>query len=399
MSADSLETELRKRLPDEIRSHWGRVFRPPVEVQEIGRLAYNLFLADNALFSLRADYLGVPEQEVLEMCLDLVGAPEGAWASFTSGGSESIYSALHAIREWAKSAKPGLRRFEVIAPYSAHPTFSKGCHYLGLDLKRVPIGADLRADAKLLRQAVTENTVAVIGSAPGWSYGRFDDILALGAIAEDHDLWLHVDACVGGYLAPFVEELGVPLPRWDFRVPAVRSISADLHKFGYCPKPASTVLWRSSDYQKFHYVHPADWPGGAYRTQGFAGSRSAGPIFAAWATMKFLGRSGYARLAGQVMERKKQLSQAIGRIEGLFVLENDLLPLCFGAETVDLGTILTNMRQRGWLLVASSNPPLVQLPIDPAADDEVVRVFLEELTIATREARSSRKSDSGALHY
>ena len=395
----ALEAELQALKGDSVRKHWSLAFRGPADVQDIGRLAYNLFLSDNGLFSLRADYLGRIEQDLLGMCVGLFHPPEGAWGTFTSGGSESNYSALHAMREWAREHFPAVRSPQIVVPYSAHPTFSKGCHYFGLTLVRVPIGADLRADVAAMDDAVNENTIGIAGSAPCWPYGVVDPIEALGAVASRHGLWLHVDACVGGYLAPFAERIGHRLPLWDFRVPAVQSISADLHKYGYCPKPASTVLWRSPSLQKYHHVHPTDWPGGPYAMQGFAGSRSAGPIFGAWAVMRYLGRAGYERLAAQVFERRQQLIEGIEAIDGLYALRGDLPPLAFGSRTLDLQVIMGEMRAKGWILVAGREPPLINLPIDAALDDAVIAPFLEDLLAAARVARGGKEGKRAELNY
>jgi len=377
---------------DEVKGHWSRAFRPPLDVQEVGATAYRTFLSDNGLFSLRTDYIREVEEQVVGMCLGLFHSPPDAAGTFTSGGSESNYSALHAIREWARERFPRLTRPRIVVPYSAHPTFSKGCHYFGLTLERVPLRSDRRADVAAMAAAIDVNTVALVGSAPCWSFGVIDPIAELGELAVHKGLWLHVDACVGGYLAPFVEALGHALPPWDFRVPGVQSISADLHKYGYCPKPASTVLWRSAELKRFHIVHPDDWPGGPYRMQGFAGSRSAGPIFAAWAVMRYLGREGYLRLTRELLEVRVRLMDEIRAIPGLNPLDSDLPPIAFGSQTLDMQIVMGELRKRGWILVGASQPPLINLPLDPAANERVLNSFLADL----RQAASKAAAQVGA---
>jgi sphinganine-1-phosphate aldolase len=394
-----LEAELGAMLPNAVHAHWSRAFRGPPDVQEVGKMAYNMFLSDNGLFSLRSEYIRGVEEEVIEMCVSLFNAPSDASGTLTSGGSESNYSALHAMREWAREHHPEIKAPEVIVPYSAHPTFSKGCHYFGLKLVRTPLGGDLRADVAAMSKAIGANTIGVAGSAPCWPYGLYDPIEAIGDLAEQHDLWMHVDACVGGYLAPFVESLGHPLPQWDFRVPAVRSISADLHKYGYCPKSASTVLWRSVELKRFHHVHPEDWPGGPYHMQGFAGSRTAGAIFAAWAVMKYLGRRGYRRLAAQVLASKQRLAEGIASIDGLYVFKSDLLPLGFGSHVLDMQLIMGELRKIGWVLVAARQPPLINLPIDAATDDSVIDAFLGDLRTVARLVHQGGTTSRAELRY
>jgi glutamate/tyrosine decarboxylase-like PLP-dependent enzyme len=395
----TLEAELKSMAPDAVHGHWSRAFRGPPDVQEVGKMAYDMFLSDNGIFSLRTEYMRRVEEEVIDMCVSLFHAPHDASGTFTSGGSESNYSALHAMREWARERHPHIRAPEVIVPYSAHPTFSKGCHYFGLTLVRTPLGKDLRADVPAMSTAIGANTIAIVGSAPCWPYGLYDPIEAIGELAAQHNLWMHVDACVGGYLAPFVESLGYRLPVWDFRVPAVHSISADLHKYGYCPKPASTVLWRSAALKRFHHVHPEDWPGGPYQMQGFAGSRTAGPIFAAWTVLKYLGRAGYRRLAAQVLAVKQRLAEGIGEIEGMYVFEGDLMPLAFGSHVLDMQIIMGELRKMGWILVASRQPPLINLPIDAATDGAVIDAFLADLRGVAPLARQTGHATRAELNY
>jgi len=394
-----LEAQLRALLSDDVRSHWARAFRGPPDVQDIGRLADDMFRDDNGIFSLRAEHMRRIEVEVTDMCLSLFHPPKEAGATFTSGGSESNYSALHAMREWARETKPQIRTPEVIAPFSAHPTFSKGCHYFGLKLVRTALEPSRRASVLAMEHAATPDTIGIIGSAPGWTYGLYDPIPAIGEIAARHGLWLHVDACVGGYLAPFAEQLGLRLPEWDFRVPEVRSISADLHKFGYCPKPASTILWRHDALKRYHYVQPTDWPGGQYMTAGFSGSRPAGAIYAAWAVLRYLGQSGYVRLTQNVLDAKARLVAGIDAIEGLTVLQNDLLPVAFGATDADLALIKAELSKLGWILLGASQPPLINVPLDAAADDRVIDTFLAELESATERVRRGGGTTREELRY
>jgi glutamate/tyrosine decarboxylase-like PLP-dependent enzyme len=398
-SLETLTRELRALGRDEVRMHWARAFRGPPDVEQVARLAYDLFRGDNGIFSLRAEHMRQIEAAVTDMCLSLFHPPPGAGGTFTSGGSESNFSALHAMREWAREARPEVREPEVVAPFSAHPSFSKGCHYFGLKLVRVPLGPERRASVPQISRAITANTIGLVASAPCWPYGQYDPIDQIGAVALDRGLWLHVDACVGGYLAPFAERLGVRLPPWDFRVGAVCSISADLHKYGYCPKPASTILWRDEEMKRFHHVHPADWPGGQYSTAGFLGSRPAGSIYAAWAVLRYLGNEGYLRLARHVLDAKAKMSAGINAIPGLRVLDSDLLPLAFAGTDIDLTLVKGEMSKLGWILLGAADPPLINLPIDAAITEEVIQTFLDDLTQVAARIRGGAASAREELRY
>jgi glutamate/tyrosine decarboxylase-like PLP-dependent enzyme len=399
IAAGQIETELQSVGLDQIHGHWSRAFRGPQDVQAIGQSIYNMFLSDNGLFSMRAEYLARIENQVTQMCVGLFNPAADGAGTFTSGGSESVYSALHAMREWAREKFPHITAPQIVAPYSAHPSFSKGCHYFSLKLVRTALDTSHRGSVQAMEQAITPQTIGLVGSAPCWPFGLYDPIEKIGALAAARGLWLHVDACIGGYLAPFLERLGKKLPLWDFRVPAVMSISADLHKFGYCPKPASTVLWRSVNLLRYHYVHPSDWPGGQYSMTGFAGSRSAGPIFAAWAVLRYLGIEGYTRLAAQVLDAKQKLVCGINGVPGMRAWENDLLPVAFGSTDVDLSLIKAELSKMGWVLVGSTRPPLINMPVDAATSDAIIDRFVADLARATDAARRGALSNREALEY
>jgi len=396
---NELETAIRARQLDEIRAHWTKAFRAPKDVQEVGLKAFTMFLSDNGFFSLYHPYIGDIEQEVLAMCVSLFHPQPDSCGNTTSGGSESIFCAMHAAREWAVEFRPVKGVPEVVLPYSAHPAFSKACHYLGMKIVRVPVAKDYRSDVQAMADAIGPNTIALVGSAPCWPYGCYDRLDEISALAVQHGLWMHTDACVGGYLAPFLEKLGHKIPAWDFRLPGVKSISADLHKFGYCPKPMSTVLWRSAELQRFHYVSPIDWPAGEYKMMGFVGSRSGGPVFASWCTLKYLGESGYMRLANQVLDVKRKMIEGIRSIDGLWAWDNDLFPLCFGSKGEDLAAIEGGMSALGWVLFGNHEPPLINIPLDPATDDVVINTFLNELADVTRKVQRGELNVKGDLRY
>src|SRR5690606_12551432 len=202
---------------------------------------------------------------------------------------------------------------------------------------------------------------------------------------------------VGGYLAPFYEKLGRPMPPWDFRIPQVKSISADLHKFGYCPKPLSTIVWASEELLQYHYCHPENWPAGPYRMVGFAGSRSAGPVFAAWAIMNYLGEAGYLDLARRLMATEAKLREGVNAIEGLAVFETDLMPFTIRGTTVNLEQLMAVMMEKGWILLGNHERPLINVPIHAATAAGASDTCLAVLADAAERVGSGRGQRSSSL--
>ena len=306
-SHDSILGDMRAMKLNDIDWQHGRaplyVFKATDELSDIGREAFFEFFTENALGGKRA-FLSVKQMEddVIQMALDLFAAPEGAEGFLTTGGTESIIQAVQTCRDWSRKQRksPNLRG-NIVGPESLHPAFNKAAKLMDLEVRRAPVGRDLRADIGAMEALVDDDTIMLVGSAPAFPYGVIDPIADIGALAARRGIWLHVDACVGGYLAPFVKMLGHPIPDFDFRIEAVTSISADLHKFGFCPKPASTVFYRDADKAQHHHFDFSNWPNGRFLTSTIVGTRPAGGVAGAWATFQFLGVEGYKRIARDLM--------------------------------------------------------------------------------------------------
>lgn len=350
-------------------------------IHDICRRAFDKYFHTNAVLAEMEPGLGRMQAEVLAWTVDLLNGGAEGRANMTSGGSESIFCAVHAAREWAKKNRPDAKPpYRIVMPRTGHAAFDKAAHYQGLEIVRVPVGSDLRADVPALEAAVTPDTIMVVGSAPCWGFGLMDPIPEIGALAERHGLWMHVDGCVGGFLLPFLERLGHEIPNFDFRVPAVRSISADLHKHGYAAKPASTVSYRSEVLQEFHYVGVAidDWQSGMYKTHGVVGSRPGSAVAAAWAVMSVLGEDGYLELTRRAVGSKDLMVSGIEAIEDFRVLRNESLLVPFRSETLEMLNVFGGLVERGYFPWGTFEPIYVHPSAEPV-DDAVVESFLRDL--------------------
>ena len=276
----------------------------------------------------------------------------------TSGGTESLFLAVQVARDHAREIR-GIAEPRIVLPVTAHPAFAKACHYLDVDEVRVPVGADGRADVAATAAALDPRTALVVGSAPCYPFGVVDPVPELAALAAEHGALCHVDACLGGWLLPFLERLGEPIPPWDFRVEGVTSVSADVHKYGWCFKGASLLLHRDEDELRRQYFLFDGWPGGLYGSATTAGTRPAAPIAAAWATVTHLGLDGYLRLADQVRAVARRFRAGIDGIEGIHVtgdpvpgvleIAADADPAT-GQAVLDIAAVGDVMDDRGWHL-------------------------------------------------
>ncbi len=365
------------------------VFKGSEDAFRAGRDAFFKFFNENALGAGRAfPSLKTLESDVVAMGLALLQAPAGATGHMTSGGSESIIVAVHAAREQAR-ARGARSGANLVLAESAHPAFSKAAALMSLTERRVPVGPDFRADVGAMSAAVDDDTVMIVGSAPCFPYGVIDPIDALGDLAQRRGLWLHVDACIGGYLAPFVRDIGYPIPPFDFAVPGVRSLSADLHKFGFCPKPASTVFYRSADLAAFGVFELDVWPSGPYRTSTLVGTRPGGAVAGAWATMRTLGRNGYRRIAGELMTMRDAYLHDLDARAGYRPLGRpDLTVMAFRRDDVDPFRVGEGLAARGWVPGLVRRPPALHLMMSMLHAPSRER-YVDDLIAATREARET----------
>jgi len=368
------------------------VFPAGDEVEEILHDACNLYLHENALNPLRFPSLREMEIEVVGGAAALLNAPEGAGGCLTSGGTESIVMAVYTARERAR-AERGVTEPVLLAPRTAHPAFAKAAKYLGLEHRQIPIDESLRADVGAAARMIDDRTALVVGSAPNYPFGTVDPIPELAALAAERGISCHVDACVGGFLLPFWERLGEPVPPFDFRVEGVTTMSADVHKYGYCVKGASVLAHRDEEhlkkYQRFLYT---DWPGGLYFSQAIAGTRPAPPIAAAWAVTRRLGIEGYVALARRIREATRAIQAGIASIPGMRVIGQPVASLfAFTSDTADPFGIADRMEAKGWGVDRQRDPDAMHVMLSPVHAD-VAEEFVADLREAA-ETAGKRQSD------
>ncbi|HEX2892257.1 pyridoxal phosphate-dependent decarboxylase family protein [Vineibacter terrae] len=355
------------------------------DVLEVAKKAYLMFFSENGL-GLRAFHsLATFEREVVGMGLSLLNGGNDGRGAMTTGGTESIFLAVKAARDWAHRTRPVAGTPEILLARTAHPAFDKAAHFLGLGTVRVPVGPDFTADVAAMRRAVTPRTVMVVGSAPAYPHGVVDPITDLAALAAEANLWMHVDACVGGYIAPFARKLGAPIADFDFAVPGVTSISADLHKYGYTAKGASTLFFRDVDAFGFMAYDFDNWPRGRYLTNTLVGTRAGGAIAAAWAVMNYLGEAGYLRVTERILATRRAYEDGLVRL-GLKVWGRpELGILAYGSERHDIQAIGERLASKGWLVGYLTEPMGIHLMLN-LTHEPVVDAYLADVAWAMETA-------------
>ncbi len=348
--------------------------------------AHALYASTNLLNPMAFKSLKEMENDLVEMAGRLFHC-SGAVGAVTSGGTESLLVMVAAYRDRARREKPWILRPQLVVPSTIHPAFDKAAHYFGVELKKVPVGDDLRANVRAMEKAIGWRTIGIAASAPQYPHGVIDPIAELGEIAQAKNLPMHVDACVGGFMLPWIEKLGRPLPKWDFRVPGVTSISADLHKYGYCAKGASLLLWRSIDQMRHQFFVATDFPGGIYASPTLLGTRPGGPVAAAWAAMQTLGVDGYLALTKRALDAADALRQGIARIPGLVLLGHGQATIVsFAATKLDIYAIADRLEARGWTADRQHRPASLHLTVT-ANHGPIVDDYLKDLAAAVDDVR------------
>ncbi len=343
------------------------------------------------------------EAEVVTMTASMLNAEQAEkrhddaaiCGSVTSGGTESILLAMKTYRDWARATK-GVKRPNVVLPISAHPAFDKAAQYFGIELRRTPVDQRFQADVGAMAKAIDKNTIALVGSAPGFPHGVIDPIPEMAELARQHGVGFHTDACLGGFIVPWAEQLGYPVPVIDFRNAGVTSISVDTHKYGYAAKGTSVVLYRHPDLRRYQYFTATDWPGGLYASPTMAGSKPGALIAVAWAVMIKIGRAGYLDAARRILETGDHIREGIESIPGLHVLGDPLWVIAFSSDEVDIYRVMDAMAHRGWSLNGLQFPPAIHIAVtlrhtQPGVADR----FLEDLAAAVKEVREQPPSQGG----
>jgi glutamate/tyrosine decarboxylase-like PLP-dependent enzyme len=342
------------------------------------------------------------EAEIIAMTLDLLGArnlmdttPVGL---ITSGGSNSIAHAVLAYREHHTTSG----RANMIKPETAHPAFSKAGHLFGVDVKIAPVDPDTtQVDLEWVKSNIDANTIALIGSAGNYGYGTVDPISELGALALEHDIGLHVDGCLGGFILPFGRELGYEIEPFDFSVPGVTTISADTHKYGYALKGTSVLCFADKALRNDQYFYLTDWSGGKYCSPGMDGSRSGGLLAATWAAMVHLGRSGYRHYAEKIFTTSDAMQAAIREHPSLRIMGKPTFLFSFTSDEFDIYLVNDFLRTRGWRMNGQQYPNAIHMAVTrPQTLPGVVERWSVDLADAVAYATTHKDeaAKSGAIY-
>lgn len=343
-------------------------------VDEVAMRAMKSYAATNGLDPTAFPSLRRMENDLVGWAANLLNGPPGTVGTVTSGGTESILLAVQAARD----AHPDVVTPRIVLPATAHAAFHKAAHYFRVEPVLVAVDpATLRADPDAMADAIDEATVLVVASAPSYAHGVIDPIPEVAAAAADRGVRCHVDACIGGWVLPYLRRDGVEVAPFDFALEGVTSVSVDLHKYAYAPKGVSVLLHRDAGLRRAHFFAGASWPGYTMLNTTTQSTKSGGPLAAAWAVLQLIGHDGYRRLARDAYDATRWLAAELAEGHGprpVAEPESTLLALTAGDDW-DVFTLADEMAERGWLVQPQLRfhgmPATVHLTLSAATASDV----------------------------
>jgi len=377
-------------------------YDPGKEADDVTKASYLMYLSENALDPTAYPSLVKLETDVVRMLINLVRGDDQVVGNLTSGGTESILLAIKTARDHARATKPHIKHPEFIVPRTAHSAFHKAAAYFDVKLVVAPFDpVTYRADVNAMRGLINENTILLVGSAPGYAHGVIDPIEDIAALAQEKGLLCHVDGCVGGIHLSFMRRMGYNLPAFDFSVPGVTSMSADMHKYGYSAKGASVVMYRNKSLRRHQIFACAASTTYALINPTILSTKSGGPMAAAWAMLNYQGESGYRAIVQSVMDTTKRMIAGIREIPGLRVLgEPHMCMYSIASDDFNIYELADAMKDRNWYLqpqfsIGGSPPNLhITVNLNSAA---IVEPFLSDLRESVAEVKANPDAINSAL--
>ena len=381
---------------------WSLVYYIDEAHQDFLKESYFKYSCENGLNPTAFKSLKKFESEIISATANILNGTEEVCGVVTSGGTESCLMAVKTYRDMAKD-KRGVKKPEMIIPESAHVAWYKASEYFGVKIRMVPLKEDLSPDLKKMKKLINRNTVMILGSAPEYPHGTIDPIEEMGELAQKYNIPMHVDACVGGFILPFMEMNGVDIPKWDYQVPGVTSISADIHKYGYAAKGASTITYRNLDYLRYQMFVQPNWSGGVFASSALLGTRPGGAYAAAWATLQYFGIDGYKKLADETWQAVSKLKEGVTAIPELEIMGIPMGPL-FAYKSIDpsvnIYAVGDQMDAKGWQVNRNQKPNGLHAMVT-AQHLKVVDQYLADLKecVAIVKANPELANQGGAATY
>lgn len=358
---------------------FGAVYFPGDSYADVILKAYNLYVHENAFDPQLFRSLLTMEKDIIHQVGQLFANEKPVCGSLTSGGTESIFLSLLSARDWSKEFK-NIDHPEVVISSSAHPAFLKAMRFLKIKSIVINTNNELKLDLPAFKKAINKNTILIVGSAPAYPWGMMDPIDELSDLALKHNLLLHVDACIGGFLLSYLKRMGYDIPLFDFSLEGVSSISVDLHKYAYAPKGSSVLLYRNLDLRKSQFSVYANWQGGIYASTSFLGTKPGGIVASTWTALNHIGNDGYIELTKKTMQATNLIKNFVNNHNDLYLIGEPIMSvLAFKSKSINIYLIADHLNDLGWYIGRLQNPAGIHLVVSQVHNDGAAQEFINDL--------------------
>ena len=368
---------------------FGAVYYPGDKYSKAISNAYIKYMHENAFDPQLFSSILTMENELVQQTASLFSSNQKLFGNLTSGGTESIFLSVLSARNWSNKQKT-IKNPEVILSSSAHPAFLKAMNFLRIKPVIVPTKKDFNLNLNGFKEAINQNTILLVASAPAYPTGMIDPISELSNLALENKLLLHVDACIGGFLLSYLKKCNYNIPLFDFNLDGVSSLSVDLHKYAYAPKGSSVLLYRNDELRKQQFSVYPNWEGGIYGSTSFLGTKPGGIVAASWFALNHIGENGYIELTQKTMSATKVIYDFIQNSEHLSLIGNPIMSLiAFHSEKYDIYHIADELSNLGWYIGRLQNPRGIHLVVSQIHADSAAENFIADLQSVLKSLSSS----------
>ena len=363
---------------------FGAVYYPGEKYSKAISNAYLKYMHENAFDPQLFSSILTMENELVQQTASLFSNNQKLFGNLTSGGTESIFLSILSSRNYSKQHK-NIKNPEVILSSSAHPAFLKAMNFLRIKPIIVPTKKDFNLNLNGFKEAINQNTILLVASAPAYPTGMIDPISELSNLALENKLLLHVDACIGGFLLSYLKKCNYKIPLYDFNLDGVSSLSVDLHKYAYAPKGSSVLLYRNDELRKQQFSVYPNWEGGIYGSTSFLGTKPGGIVAASWFALNHIGENGYIELTQKTMSATKVIYDFIQKSEHLSIIGNPIMSLiAFQSEKYDIYHIADELSNLGWYIGRLQNPRGIHLVVSQIHADGAAENFIADLQLVLK---------------
>ena len=305
------------------------------------------------------------EQKLLSFIGNLLHLPRNGTGQIVSGGTEGNITAI-----WI--AKQLTKKKDIIIPQSAHFSLKKIALLMDMNLIQIPVTQQHTLNVAEIKQHITKNTAAILGIAGSTELGTIDPIPELSDLCNEEHVFLHVDAAFGGYIIPFLKLLNYNLPEFDFNLPGVSTISIDAHKMGYSAIPLGALMIRNKQWLDTISVE-SPCISTTHQT-GILGTRSGGPVAAAYAVSQYLGIDGYKQMIKACMDNTTYFVDKITELGLLLVIKPTINVI--GVRLRKLDQIVNKLARQGWRVNKIQHLSCIRIVIMPQITKNIIDEFI-----------------------